>query len=108
MAEQKTAAIYYEERPGKPTLAVTGAFGGPSPDSRNVIAHLFVEHGMVPSVAEFEISEDGVATQLREIKRGEGRREIQATIVLTPEASISIGEWLMNHGSRALANLKKS
>ena len=106
MAEPQTAAIYYDERPGKPTLAATGAFGGPSPDGHNVIAHLFVEHSMVPSIAELEISEDGSARSLREIKRGEIKREIQASIVLTPKAAISIGTWLVNHGNTAQHDFK--
>ena len=104
--QQKTAHVYYDDRPGKPTLAVTGAFGGPSPDGHNVIAHLYVEHAMVPSIAELELNEDGGARLIREIKRGEARREIQATLVLAPKAAISIGEWLRNHGIQAAKHLK--
>ena len=104
--QQQTASVYYEERPGKPTLAATGAFGGPSPDSHNVIVHLFVEHATVPSIAELELNADGGARQTREIKRGDAKREIQATLVLTPKAAVSIGDWLRNHGVQALANLQ--
>ena len=54
------ATIHYEERPGKPTLAATGAFGGPTPDHLNVVAHLYVEHSMIPSISEVIVDEDGV------------------------------------------------
>ncbi len=103
-----TASIYYEDRVGKPTLAATGAFGGPSPDGHNVVVHLFVEHGMVPSIAELERTGHGKYQQSREIKRGNIRREIQATLVLTPAAAVSIGHWLANHGIQAGKNLKGS
>lgn len=110
MNEQKpeTASIYYEDRPGKPTLAATGAFGGPTPDSQNVVAHLYVEHVMVPSIAEIERTEEGVYQQSREIKRGHVRREIQATLVLTPKAAASLGQWLVAHGMQATQNLEGS
>jgi len=109
MAEEQPeiASIYYEDRPGKPTLAVTGAFGGLTPDSHNVVVHLYVEHGMVPSVAELERTEDGGYRQSREIKRGDARREIQATLVLTPKAATSIGAWMANHGVQAAKNLEE-
>ena len=106
--QPETASIFYEDRPGKPTLAVTGAFGGPTPDSLNVVAHLYVEHAMVPSIAEFERTEDGVYKQAREITRGTGKREIQATLVLTPQAAVSIGQWLNTHGIQAHKNLEGS
>jgi hypothetical protein len=104
MTEQKpeTASIYYEDRPGKPTLVATGAFGGATPDGQHVVAHLYVEYGTVPSVAELEHKGDGVYEQTREIKRGYARREIQATLVLTPTAAASIGQWLGKHAHATL------
>ena len=98
--QPETASIHYEDRPGKPTLAVTGAFGGPTPDGLNVVAHLYVEHVMVPSIAEVARTEDGEYRQSREIRRGTVRREIQATMVLTPAAAVSLGRWLVTHGTR--------
>ena len=108
MTDPETASIYYEDRPGKPTLAVTGAFGGPTPDSRNVVVHLFVEHVMVPSIAELERTEEGGYHQTREIVRGTVKREIQATLVLTPEVAVSMGQWLATHGEQTVSNLGDS
>lgn len=102
-----TASIFYEDRPPKPTLAATGAFGGVTPDGQNIVAHLYVEHMMVPSIAELKRTEDGGYEQAREIKRGDVRREIQATVVLTPKAAVSIGSWLIAHGTRAAENLER-
>ena len=97
------ATIHYEERPGKPTLAATGAFGGPTPDHLNVVAHLYVEHSMIPSISEVIVNEDGRGVnQGRNITRGEVRREIQAALVLTPQAAVGLGQWLIQHGNQCL------
>lgn len=106
--QPETASIYYEDRRGKPTLAVTGAFGGPTPDARNVVAHLYVEHVMVPSIAELQRTEDGGYQQAREIRRGTVRREIQATLVLSPQVATSLGQWLIGHGQLAAKNSEES
>ena len=102
------ATVHYEERPGKPTLAATGAFGGPSPDHFHVIAHLYVEHLMIPSLSEVIIDKDGHGVKKgRDITRGEVRREIQAALVLAPRTAIGLGKWLILHGEACLKETGK-
>ena len=40
--------------------------------------------------------------QGRNITRGEVRREIQAALVLTPQAAVGLGQWLIQHGNQCL------
>ena len=46
--------------------------------------------------------ETGVGQSKQVIQRGEARREVQATLILTPEAAVSIGAWLEAHGKACL------
>jgi hypothetical protein len=97
-------AVVYEKVPNKPTVTATGAFGGPSPDQHNIIAQLYVEHGTVPSTISHAIREDG-SVDLQHgdpISRGDITREIQATLVLSPEAAVLIGNWLVTKGIAAI------
>ena len=100
----KKISIVYEKVPGKPTITATGAIGGPSPDRQSIVAQLYVEHGSVPSVVSHEVQEDG-SFDLQHgdaISRGDVTREIQATLVLSPEAAILLGDWLMKKGIAAI------
>lgn len=100
----KQISIVYERVPGKPTVTATGAFGGPSPDHQSIVAQLFVEHGTVPSVVS-HMYEEGKPIDLRHgdpISRGDITREVQATLVLSPEAAVIIGTWLAKHGVEAI------
>lgn len=99
----ESLTIHYEEPARKPTLAVSGAYGGVSPDGGLVVAHLYTEWGMVPSFQEIARGEDGEfrGTDATLIKRGDILREVQATILLTPEQAMSIGKWLIEKGYRA-------
>ena len=108
MAElpQEKISIVYEKVPGKPTITATGAFGGPSPDNNSIIAQLYVEHTSVPSVITHNVREDR-SVDLRHgdaISRGDATREIQATLVLSPEAAILLGDWLVKKGIGAIKN----
>ena len=100
----KQISIVYEKVSGKPTVTATGAFGGPSPDRQSIVAQLYVEHGSVPSVVSHSIRED-MSVDLQHgdaISRGDITREIQATLVLSPEAAVVIGNWLVRHGIAAI------
>ena len=101
---QDTASIHYDEHPDKRVLAVGGVYGGPNPEGTAVVAHVFSEWGMVPSIVEVPIDEHGRGDLSKEqaIKRGDINREIQATLVMPPEVAVSIGGWLIVHGKAAL------
>ena len=100
----KKVSIVYEKVPNKPTITATGAIGGPSPDRQSIVAQLYVEHGSVPSVVSHEVREDG-SFDLQHgdaISRGDVTREIQATLVLSPEAAVLLGNWLLKSGVSAI------
>lgn len=102
--DSETFTFLYQEPANKPTFAATGAYGGTSPDGKSVVAHLFVEYGTVPSLAEHSVGEGGVIDLQggEVIKRSEVTREIQATLVLSPEAAQSLGKFLIEKAKAAL------
>lgn len=98
-------SIVYDKAPGKPTISATGAIGGPSPDQKSVVVHLYVESIAVPAVVTHDVAEDGTVNMAQvssQVSRGNMVREIQATLVLSPEAAVVIGVWLANHGKNAI------
>jgi hypothetical protein len=98
------SVVYEHSKAGVPTIAATGAFGGTSPDQSSVVAHLYVEHGTTPSHVIHQVEEGGII-DLRggeETKRGDVTRTIQARLVLSPEAAVSLGHWLTRHGQQAI------
>lgn len=100
--DENQITIVFEKGHAKPTLPVTGAFGGPTPDRTAIVAHLFVEHFSVPNYVTHEVAEDGSVdlTKGEPVARGTVTREVLSTIVLTPQAAQSLGQWL-------LANVQK-
>lgn len=94
----------YEKIAGKPTIAVNGAFGGPNGTGTTVVAHLFVEHATVPSMITHAVNEDLSIDLVHgdAVKRGDVTREIQATIVLSPENAIELGRFLIEKAGLAL------
>ena len=107
MSEEPPAeiSIVYDKAPGKSTIAATGAIGGPSPDAKSIVAHLYVENITVPAVVTHDIAPDGTVNLGQvssQVARGNMTREIQATLVLSPEAAVAIGGWLANHGNNAI------
>lgn len=101
--------IGFQQAANKPTIAVSGAWGGPSPDMSTIVAHLFVEHGALPSYLTYNREEDDEGSRLdmsseQRVSRNDITREVQATIVLTPEVAISLANWLVEKAQIALNN----
>lgn len=111
MAKQQSVSIVYEDSSNKQTIAVNGAFGGPTPDSFNVVAHLYVEHRTVPHSISHPVDEKGNVDFSNDksstVSRGDVRREVQATLLLSPENSIRLGQFLLDKGAIALQNRGK-
>lgn len=95
--------VHFEDHPDRPTLAVSGAWGGSSPDGAQVVAHVYSEWGMLPSILQIPVDDEGVGhvKDQTAIRRGDVLREIQGTLVMSPEAAINIGQWLMGKGIAA-------
>ena len=100
--EKQSIAIYYEERPMKPTIIAHGGFGGPAANGTSIAVHLYAESPPIPSIEEFEVDAQGKGTSSNIIRRGEARREVQATLILTPEGAVQIGQWLVTNGESCI------
>lgn len=106
MAE-KFLSITYEEPESLPSIPVSGAYGGPSPDGSTIFVHVYTEYIPIPMVTEHPLDAEGVAdfsigTQ-RTTRRGDLTRKVQATLVFTPEVAARVGKWLAEKGNKALA-----
>lgn len=99
-----SVTIVYEEVSNKPTHAVNGAYGGPSPDGTTVIMHVYTEFGTVPSIEEYEVPASGVVNTSKghKIKRADITRQVQATLMMTPESALSLGKFLTEKAKIAL------
>lgn len=98
-------SIIFHERDGKPTIPVGGAWGGPN-GQNEVVAHVFIEHGAIPSIMTVDVDDQGRADfeNANTIKRGDIIREVQATLVMSPEVAASFGRWLMEKAQLAIQN----
>lgn len=108
-SEEKTVSIVFTSRPDRASIPATGAFGGPTPDGNAIVAHLYVEHGTVPNVMTHRIDTQGRVdfSSGDPVKRGDVTREIQATLLMSPEHALSFGSWLVQHAQNALSRRKK-
>jgi hypothetical protein len=110
MAEKKgqSLSFVYEEPPDRPVLPVQGAYGGPSPDGFSVVAHLYSEFSTIPAREEAHLSEGARLDSSKStfIRRADATRLVVATLVLSPEAAIRIGAWLVSNGRAATEHRK--
>ena len=104
MAEKIPISIVYEESEDRPTIPVSGAFGGIAVDSSLVVAHVFTEYGTLPAMHELESDEAGKVDLSKGniIKRGDLTRKVLATLVFAPGAAVALGQWLVERGTTAL------
>lgn len=104
MSLPEQISIVFEKKGFKPTIAATGAFGGPSPDHNSVIVHLYIEHHSIPSHTTHAVQEGGIVelTAPKDtVVRGDITREVVATLVLAPETAVNLGNWLTEKGTLA-------
>jgi hypothetical protein len=86
-----------------PTSAVTGVFGGSSLDGRLLSAHFYVERATVPHSVSHEVENGQIdVSEGDTVRRGDVTREVQTSLVMTPEHAIEIGKWLMDQGERLI------
>lgn len=97
-------SIVYLEAEGRPTITATGAYGGPSPDGSAVVAHLYTEFATVPSVEQHQVGEGGKIDLEKgeKVRRGDITRDVQATLVLPPEAAARLGAFLQEKARLAI------
>jgi hypothetical protein len=106
---QKELSLVIEKSKNAQTMAVTGAWGGPSPDGSNIIAHFYVESHALPNIINIKADELGKfdPNKGEQIMRGDLTREIQAVIVMAPEVAVSVGKWLEENGRMLLESRDK-
>ena len=107
MEEQQpqSVSIVTEGVNSAPTITATGAWGGPTANGNAVIAYLFVESAGIPSIITAEADERGRLDPNKgeRTQRGDITRQVQATLVLTPEDAVIIGQWLRDRGMEGIA-----
>lgn len=108
--QPQSISIVYEDNDQRPTIPVNGAFGGPSVDGTLVFAHLYSEYVTVPAMEEHEADDKGRVDLHKGnvIKRGDLTRKVLATLVLSPEAALGLGQWLASKGQQALQVRKET
>jgi hypothetical protein len=95
----------YEDADEVRTIAATGAHGGPTPDGASVVANLYVERASIPHHVSHQIDERGVvdlSETSNQVSRGEVTREVQASLVMTPEHALQLAQWLQENAQQAM------
>jgi hypothetical protein len=95
----------YEDADEVRTIAATGAHGGPTPDGASVVANLYVERASIPHHVSHQIDERGevdLSETSNQVSRGEVTREVQASLVMTPEHALQLAQWLQENAQQAM------
>lgn len=95
----------YEDADEVRTIAATGAHGGPTPDGASVVANLYVERASIPHHVSHQIDERGevdLSETSNQVSRGEVTREVQASLVMTPEHALQLAQWLQENAQQAI------
>jgi hypothetical protein len=101
----------YEDADEVRTIAATGAHGGPTPDGASVVANLYVERASIPHHVSHQIDERGevdLSETSNQVSRGEVTREVQASLVMTPEHALQLAQWLQENAEQALQQRKQT
>lgn len=99
-------SISYHRSPDAPTIPVMGAEAAIAADGRHIAVHLWTSYTAPPTNIECDVDEHG------QVDIDSGRRttpnvihrDILATLILSPEEAVDIGELLAEQG-RALLDL---
>lgn len=105
---RKEVSFLFEKAKNHKTIPVNGAFGGQAPNSNTVVANFYVESTATPNIITNEVEGNKLKLDSeKRISRGDILREIQATIMMSPEDAYSIGQWLVEHAEQAIKNKRK-
>ncbi len=103
---KKQFTIGFEALKDKPTYAVNGAWGGTTPDGSNIVAHVFVERYSLPNYLTYDSEADAESVRVdreseQRISRADITREVQASLVMTPESALRFAGWLREKAMQA-------
>jgi hypothetical protein len=97
--ENQAIKVNYRRAADYRVLPVTGAFGGSTP-AGTVICHIYADLGPWPEATEIVVSADGTA-QENYSQSGSIERELFASLQMTPQVAMIIGNWLIERGKLA-------
>lgn len=102
----KDISIVFERNKDCKTFPVTGAWGGITPDTLSLIVHLYSEYQSIPNSIKADVQEGGKVdiNSGERISRGDITREVQGTMVMSPEHALSLSNWLGEKAREALKN----
>ena len=92
--KKEIATAIYKERPDKPTVAVSGAWGGPTGDGSSVAIHLYTDWGSLPTLIRYEKVGD-IAKEVEVLRQSEITREVQVSLVMSPSVADSVGKMMV-------------
>lgn len=106
--DEDSLTIAVEERDGIPSIAASGAHGAPSPDGSTVVLHLYTEYPTLPSLLQVPMKgERAVMNAAVPVRRSAITREIQGTVVMSPEAAVRVGAFLVRIGRDGIERRKE-
>ncbi len=102
--EERKFEITYVDNKASTTVPVSGAFGGFTPDGGALVAHFYLEYNPPPNMILADVDNQGRVDieHGQPIKRSDLVREVQSTFMMSPEAAVSIGDWLKKRGEALL------
>lgn len=101
----KKVKIIFKNSIDNKTVAVTGAYGGPSPQGE-LIVHFFIEYQNFPDLIELDI-EQTPPKETAHRKENIYTREVQTTMVMRPDIAKVIGQWLIANSEKILQSDKR-
>lgn len=104
-SSEKSFEVTFENVKEAPTYAMTGAWGGPTPDNSAVVTHIYVEHWPIPFQLQYEREGDVVNLKKESrVTRSDLTRKVQATLVMPPEVALQFAHFLRQKATAALQN----
>ena len=95
--------IKFTKTPDYKIIAATGAFGGPTPQGE-ILCNFFIEYKEPPEFLEIEIGErGGIVKETEKIANDYYNRELQIGVLLRPDIAKSVGDWLISHADKVMA-----
>jgi Spy/CpxP family protein refolding chaperone len=75
------------------------------------VANLYVERASIPHHVSHQIDERGevdLSEMSQQVSRGEVTREVQASLVMTPEHAMQFGQWLQENAQQAMEQRRQT
>ena len=107
--EQRKVTVSFRKSDDYRLYPVTDVYGGTTVDGDAVFFHLTVDHFPTPSYQTFIPDSEGrinLGDVKETISAGDIEKELLCGIMLTPEAAVKIGNWLLQRGNDIIDSRK--